>query len=102
MQYQLIICDRDGVINHDSANYIKSVDEWVPIAGSCQAIAMLHSHGYKVAIATNQSGIGRGLYDEQTYRKIEQKMIDAIQEEGGVCDYITFLSSCSRRELSVP
>ena len=90
MQYQLIICDRDGVINHDTPDYIKSVDEWLPISGSCQAIAKLYKHGYKIAIATNQSGIGRGLYDEHTYRKIEQKMIDAIQQEGGACDYIAF------------
>ena len=58
-----IILDRDGVINEDSDEYIKSAEEWQPIAGSIQAIARLNHAGYRVVIATNQSGVGRGLFD---------------------------------------
>ncbi|TNF36365.1 MAG: HAD-IIIA family hydrolase, partial [Gammaproteobacteria bacterium] len=63
---KLIILDRDGVVNHDSDEYIKSVDEWQPIDGSLQAMARLYLAGYHVVIATNQSGIARGYYDEET------------------------------------
>ncbi|MDH3310797.1 MAG: HAD-IIIA family hydrolase, partial [Gammaproteobacteria bacterium] len=58
---KLVILDRDGVINHDSDNYIRSAEEWVPIPGSLEAIARLHREGYKIIVATNQSGVGRGL-----------------------------------------
>ena len=61
---KLIILDRDGVINEDSDAYIKSVDEWIPIPGSVDAIARLSQAGYTVVVATNQSGIGRGYYDD--------------------------------------
>ncbi len=63
---KLIILDRDGVINFDSDAYIKSPLEWVAIPGSLQAIARLNQHGYRVAVATNQSGISRGLFDMKT------------------------------------
>jgi len=60
---KLIILDRDGVINEDSDDYIKSAEEWVPIAGSIEAIAALSKAGYTIAVATNQSGISRHLFD---------------------------------------
>lgn len=78
-----IILDRDGVINHDSDDYIKSVDEWQPIAGSIEAIARLHQTGIKVVVATNQSGIARGLYDETTLQQIHAKMNQLIATAGG-------------------
>ena len=59
---KIIILDRDGVINHDSTEFIKNADEWEPIAGSIEAIANLTQAGYKVVVCTNQSGIGRKLY----------------------------------------
>jgi D-glycero-D-manno-heptose 1,7-bisphosphate phosphatase len=78
-----IILDRDGVINHDSDDYIKSPEEWLPIAGSLEAIAKLHRAGIKVVIATNQSGIARGLYDEITLARIHTKMNQLITAKGG-------------------
>lgn len=78
-----IILDRDGVINHDSDFYIKSPEEWQPIDGSLEAIARLHQAGIKVIVATNQSGIARGLYDEATLQQIHSKMNTLIAEAGG-------------------
>ena len=64
---KLIVLDRDGVINHDSDQFIKSPDEWRPIPGSLEAISRLNHAGYRVVVATNQSGIGRGLFDMATH-----------------------------------
>ena len=60
---KLVILDRDGVINYDSSNYIKNADEWIPIPGSLESIAKLNKNGFKVVIASNQGGIGKGLFD---------------------------------------
>lgn len=79
----LVILDRDGVINHDSDAYIKSVDEWVPIDGSIEAIGRLCRSGIKVAVATNQSGLARGLFDENILGLIHDKMRGAIRGAGG-------------------
>ena len=79
----LVILDRDGVINRDSDEYIKSPEEWIPIPGSIEAIARLHRAGYTLAVATNQSGIGRGLYDETTLERIHQRMHGEIERAGG-------------------
>ena len=86
----LIILDRDGVINHDSDSFIKSPDEWIPIPGSLEAIAKLYRAGYRVVVATNQSGIGRGLFDIITLNAIHQKMLAAVRSAGGVIDSIFF------------
>lgn len=85
-----IILDRDGVINIDSPNFIRSPDEWHPIPGSLESIVRLNQAGFQVAIATNQSGIGRGYFDLETYYKIEQKMINALDALGGHFDHIAF------------
>ena len=78
-----IILDRDGVINHDSDLYIKSPDEWHAIDGSLEAIAKLSRAGIKVLVATNQSGIARGLYNEDTLAQIHAKMDRLIRQAGG-------------------
>jgi D-glycero-D-manno-heptose 1,7-bisphosphate phosphatase len=75
--------DRDGVINEDSAEFIKSVAEWRPIAGSLEAIASLHGSGWQVAVVTNQSGVGRGLYGEATLREIHEHMRERVRAAGG-------------------
>jgi len=80
---KIIVLDRDGVINRDSSEYIKTPDEWLPIPGSLEAIAKLVDHGFRIFIATNQSGIGRGLFNEATYKTIEQRMIECIESAGG-------------------
>ncbi|MES9986576.1 MAG: D-glycero-beta-D-manno-heptose 1,7-bisphosphate 7-phosphatase [Candidatus Thiodiazotropha endolucinida] len=87
---KLIILDRDGVINQDSDAYIKSPDEWIPIDNSLQAIAKLSRAGYRVFVATNQSGLARGLFDIETLNAIHQKMIDAVQAVGGSIEAILF------------
>ena len=86
----LIILDRDGVINHDSDAYIKTPEEWELIEGSGEAIARLYESGYRIAVATNQSGLGRGLFDLQTLERIHAKMRHVIGLDGGVLDVITF------------
>jgi len=79
----LVIIDRDGVINEDSDDYIKSVAEWRPIAGSLEAIAELHRAGWRVAVITNQSGVARGLYDEATLAAIHGRMRERVHAAGG-------------------
>jgi len=74
---KLVILDRDGVINFDSAQFIKSPEEWKPIPGSLAAIARLNQQGYRVVVATNQSGIGRGLFGMDTLNAIHDKMLKA-------------------------
>lgn len=86
----LIVLDRDGVINHDSDYYIKSPDEWIPIAGSLEAIAQLTRAGYQIVIATNQSGVNRGLYSLDILNAIHQKMRTAIESCGGKIEKIYF------------
>lgn len=87
---KIIVLDRDGVINLDSKDYIKTVDEWRPIPGSIEAIATLSRSGYKVAIATNQSGIGRGLYDELALAQMHGKMQDLVEAAGGTIDTVCY------------
>ena len=87
---KLIILDRDGVINYDSASYIKSPEEWKPIPGSLEAIALLNQAGYQVVIATNQSGVGRGLFEMATLNAIHDKMHRALSQIGGRIDAIFF------------
>jgi len=87
---KLVILDRDGVINHDSDAYIKGPDEWRPIAGSLDAIARLTQAGYHVAVATNQAGIGRGLFGMATLNAIHDKMHRAVGQAGGRIDAVFF------------
>ncbi len=87
---KLIILDRDGVINHDSDDFIKSPEEWHPIPGSLEAIARLNQAGYRVVIATNQSGVGRGLFDIETLHRIHEKLRCQLAAVGGSVDAIFF------------
>lgn len=90
MLQKLIILDRDGVINYDSSEYIKTPEEWQPIPGSLDAISRLNKANYKVVVATNQSGIGRGLFSEETLQAIHSKMQAAVQKVGGHIDAIFY------------
>ncbi|HIE91180.1 MAG: D-glycero-beta-D-manno-heptose 1,7-bisphosphate 7-phosphatase [Methylophilaceae bacterium] len=87
---KLVILDRDGVINDDHNSFIKSPDEWTPINGSSEAIALLNEHGFTVAVATNQSGIARGLYDIATLDAIHDKMHKAIESAGGKIEAVYY------------
>ena len=90
MARRLVILDRDGVINHDSEEFIKSADEWQPIDGSLEAIGRLSSAGFDVAVATNQSGIGRKLLDKPALESIHTKMRALAREHGGHIDEIVY------------
>lgn len=87
---KVVILDRDGVINNDSENYIKSAAEWIPIDGSIEAIAELSSAGYRVVVATNQSGLGRSLFDEFALAQIHHKLCSMVEEAGGIVDGIFY------------
>jgi len=87
---KLIILDRDGVINQDSDDFIKSPDEFIPLPGSLNAIAQLNKAGYTVAVATNQSGIARGYYSIDTLKKMHGKLANLLAKQGGHIDYITY------------
>lgn len=87
---KLVILDRDGVINVDSDAFIKSPDEWMAIPGSLEAIARLNHAGYRVVVASNQSGIGRGLFDMATLNAMHAKMQRAAAAVGGRIDAVFF------------
>jgi D-glycero-D-manno-heptose 1,7-bisphosphate phosphatase len=87
---KLVILDRDGVINYDSPHFIKCPDEWKPIPGSLEAIALLNQSGYRVALATNQSGISRGLFDMATLNAIHDKMHRTLGQLGGRIDALFY------------
>ncbi len=84
----LVILDRDGVINQDSSAFVKTADEWLPIAGSIAAIARLSRAGFSVAIASNQSGLARGLFDNDALLAMHQKLHELVVSEGGRVDRI--------------
>ena len=84
----LIILDRDGVINRDSREFVKNSDEWVPLPGSIEAIADLSRFGYTVAVASNQSGLARGLFDRYALRAMHRKLRRLVAAQGGRVDRI--------------
>ncbi len=90
MTQAYVLLDRDGVINIDSDDYIKSAEEWQPIEGSLEAVALFTQHDYKVIVITNQSGLGRGLYNETALSDIHQKMRLLSAEKGGIIDAIYY------------
>ena len=87
---RLVILDRDGVINQESDAYIKSPEEWIPLPGSVEAIGRLTTAGFTVAVATNQSGVGRGLFDLKTLEAIHARMHAAVSKAGGKIDRIFY------------
>jgi len=89
-QVKLIVLDREGVINYDSEQFIKSPDEWRPIPGSLEAISRLNHAGFRVVIATNQSGLGRGLFDMAALIAINDKMHKALAQIGGRVDALFY------------
>jgi len=80
---RLVILDRDGVINEDRDDYVKSVDEWIAIPGSIEAIAKLTKTGYTVVVATNQSGLSRGLFDLDELEAMNDKLCRSVESLGG-------------------
>ncbi|MGI9236561.1 MAG: D-glycero-beta-D-manno-heptose 1,7-bisphosphate 7-phosphatase [Woeseiaceae bacterium] len=88
MNRKLVILDRDGVINRESSAFVKSPDEWVPLPGSIRAIATLSRAGFIVAVASNQSGLARGLFDRNTLRAMHRKLRKLVATAGGRVDRI--------------
>jgi D-glycero-D-manno-heptose 1,7-bisphosphate phosphatase len=87
---KLIICDRDGTINRDRDDYVKSPDEWEPLPGALEAIAKLNQAGWRVVVATNQAGIGRGLYGVAELNAMHAKMNRLLADAGGRVDAVFF------------
>ena len=87
---KLLMLDRDGVINYDSDQYIKSPAEWKPVKGSIEAIARLTQAGWRIVVATNQSGIARGLFDTSMLNAIHDVMHKAVIQAGGRIEAIFF------------
>jgi len=87
---KLVILDRDGVINQDSDQFIKSPEEWKPIPGSLEAIVKLNHSGYRVVVASNQSGISRGFFDMAALNAINDKMYRALGQLGGRIDALFY------------
>lgn len=87
---RVVLLDRDGIINQDSLHYIKSVDEFLPIEGSIEAIARLTKAGYRIGVATNQSGVARGYYSEEELKAIHAKMVERVRAAGGEIDAIEY------------
>ena len=90
MQTKLVIFDRDGTINQDRDDYVKSADEWVPLPGVLDAIARLNHAGWQVVVATNQSGLGRGLYDMAALNAMHAKMHALLAAVGGRVDAVFY------------
>jgi len=87
---KLIILDRDGVINQDSDAFIKTLAEWIPLPGSIEAIARLSKAGWTVAVATNQSGLGRGYFDLATLEQMHGRLRQLVEEQGGELGLIVY------------
>lgn len=87
---KIVVLDRDGVINIDSDDYIKSEDEWAPIPGSIDAIARLSHAGFLVVVATNQSGLARGLFSEFDLARMHQKLQNMVIDAGGKIDGVFY------------
>ena len=87
---KLIILDRDGVVNQDSDQFIKSPEEWIPLPGSLEAMVRLHQGGYTLIVASNQSGLARGLFSMDTLNRIHTKMLQNLRQKGGEIDGIFF------------
>jgi D-glycero-D-manno-heptose 1,7-bisphosphate phosphatase len=87
---KLIILDRDGTINEDRDDFVKSADEWLPLPGALEAIARLNHAGWRVVVASNQSGLGRGLFDVVTLNAIHSKMHKLLGAQGGKIDAVFY------------
>jgi D-glycero-D-manno-heptose 1,7-bisphosphate phosphatase len=87
---KLIMLDRDGVINEDSADYIKSVEEFHPLPGSLEAIAALSKAGFKLAVVSNQSGLARGYFSQKTLEAMHDFLCESVKKHGGILDAIFY------------
>jgi len=88
--HKLVILDRDGVINEDSDAYVKSLEEWIPLEGSINAIARMSRAGYRICVATNQSGVARGLLTEDELMEMHHRLCSLVEAEGGVVDGVFY------------
>ena len=105
---KVVILDRDGVINYDSVNYIRSPAEWLPIEGSLEAIASLHAVGYRIFVITNQSGLARGFFSLEVLEAIHNKMLSTVERAGGRIEQVFYCPhhpddhcSCRKPEIGL-
>ncbi len=98
--FKLVILDRDGTINADRDDYVKSAQEWEPLPGALEALARLNHAGWHVVVVTNQSGIGRGLYDMAALNAIHAKMNRMLAEQGGRIDAVFFCPHAPDQQCS--
>lgn len=87
---KLVILDRDGTINEDRDDFVKSPEEWVPLPGALEAIARLNHAGWHAVLATNQSGLGRGLFDMASLNAMHARMNQLLTKHGGRIDAVFF------------
>ncbi|MEY2685398.1 MAG: hypothetical protein RJA09_2542 [Pseudomonadota bacterium] len=87
---KLVVLDRDGTLNHEPDEFIRSPDEWVPLPGALEAVARLNQGGWRVVVATNQSGLGRGLFDIATLNAVHARMHKLVASAGGRIDGVFF------------
>jgi D-glycero-D-manno-heptose 1,7-bisphosphate phosphatase len=97
---KLVILDRDGTINEDRDDFVKSADEWVPRPGALEAIARLNQAGWHTVVATNQSGIGRGLFDMAALNAMHAKMNRMLHQLGGRIDAVFFCPHTAQDDCS--
>ncbi len=90
MRPQLVMLDRDGVLNEEREDFVKNPGECVPLPGSAEAVGRLTAAGIKIAIVTNQSGLARGLFDEAMLDRIHEKLRNEVARHGGHFDAIFF------------
>lgn len=90
MGLRLIVLDRDGVLNEDRDDYVRSAEQWEPIPGSLEAVARLNKAGYHVVVATNQSGLARGYFDLDELHRMHRKMDEALARHGGTVEAVFF------------
>lgn len=87
---KIVILDRDGVVNYESAEFIKSPQEWQALPGSLEAIHLLNQAGFLTFIASNQSGVGRKLFTLETLSHIHEKMNNELKKHHAHIDGIYF------------
>ena len=97
----LVVLDRDGTLNVDDLAFITSADDWIPVPGALEAVAKLNEAGWRVVVATNQSGLGRGLFDVGTLNDVHKKMHKLLASVGARVDAVFFCPPHAQRRLRV-
>jgi len=87
---RLIVLDRDGTLNENPEDFLRSPEDWTPIPGALEAVARLNQGGWRVVVATNQSGLGRGLFDVATLNAMHARMHKELAAAGARVEAVFF------------